>query len=52
MCIGAPIARLLVKTAMEELVKRIPDLRKADQTLEWISSTTFRAPLALKLQHG
>ncbi|NIB38515.1 cytochrome P450 [Pseudomaricurvus alkylphenolicus] len=52
MCLGAPIARLLVKTSMEELLKRIPDLRKADQTLEWISSTTFRAPLALKLQHG
>jgi len=52
LCLGAPIARLLIRTAMETLLQRIPDLRKTEQQLEWISSTTFRAPVALELEFG
>lgn len=52
LCLGAPIARLLVKTATEALLKRIPELRKADKKIEWITSTTFRAPTALELEFG
>ena len=52
MCVGAPFARLIVITAMNELHRRIPDYRLATSELEWIPSTTFRSPVALNLEFG
>lgn len=51
-CVGAPFARLIVITAMNELHRRIPDYRQASEQLEWIPSTTFRSPVALPLEFG
>lgn len=48
-CLGTMIARLAVKTAMEEFHKIVPDYRKAADQLPWIPSSTFRSPMRLDL---
>ncbi|HYA73410.1 MAG TPA: cytochrome P450 [Roseiarcus sp.] len=48
-CLGATIARLAVKIAMEEFHKFAPNYRRAEETLPWMPSSTFRSPLRLEL---
>ena len=49
-CIGAPFARMLVRTAMTEFHKRIPEYHRVASHIDWIPSTTFRSPVALDLE--
>ncbi len=48
-CLGTMIARLAVKTAMEEFHKIVLDYRRAADQLPWIPSSTFRSPVRLDL---
>jgi cytochrome P450 len=44
-CLGAPLARLELKIILEELVRRLPNLRLSDnQTCSYPPNTTFRGP--------
>ncbi len=47
MCLGSPLARLIVEHAMAELYRRCPNMRRTEHELDWIASTTFRSPTAL-----
>jgi cytochrome P450 len=50
-CIGAPLAKLEAKVVLEELTSRIPNLKlKPNQTYEFASNTSFRAPVALHVE--
>ena len=49
-CLGAMIARMAVKIAMEEFHKVIPDYGRVESTLTWMPSSTFRSPLKLLAQ--
>lgn len=51
-CLGAAIARMAVRISFEELLKRLPYFRCADEQLAWLPSTTFRSPLRLELTRG
>jgi hypothetical protein len=51
-CLGTTIARISVKTAMEELHKVVPEYRRVQEQLPWIPSSTFRSPLRLELARG
>lgn len=44
MCLGSPLAKLMVEVAMAELYRRVPAMQRSDQSLDWIASTTFRSP--------
>jgi cytochrome P450 len=48
-CLGTAIARLSVKIAFEELHKVIPNYARAEESLQWMPSSTFRSPLRLEL---
>ena len=48
-CLGAMIARMAVKIAMEEFHKVVPDYARTEETLAWMPSSTFRSPLKLPL---
>ncbi len=48
-CLGATIARLAVKIAMQEFHKFAPNYRRAEDNLPWMPSSTFRSPLRLEL---
>jgi hypothetical protein len=48
-CLGTAIARLSVKIAFEELHKVIPNYTRAEESLQWMPSSTFRSPLRLEL---
>jgi cytochrome P450 len=48
-CLGAPIAKLASQLCMEELLARIPDFTRVDDTLAWMPSSTFRSPMRLRL---
>lgn len=50
LCIGIPIARILVVTAMETLLARVPDFHQSKSELNWLPSTTFRSPMAYDLE--
>jgi cytochrome P450 len=41
-CLGAPLARLEAQIGIGRLVERFPNLRLAEQTLEWKSVPAFR----------
>ena len=47
MCLGSPLAKLMVEIAMAELYRRCPDMKRKDHALDWIASTTFRSPTEL-----
>jgi cytochrome P450 len=50
-CLGAPLAKLEAKVVLEELSKRIPNLRlKPNQKFEFAANTSFRAPVALHVE--
>lgn len=48
-CLGAMIARLAVQIVFEEFLQQFPEFARADATLDWMPSTTFRSPLKLRL---
>ncbi len=50
LCIGIPVARILIVTAMETLLTRIPDFHQRSQKLDWLPSTTFRSPMIYDLE--
>jgi cytochrome P450 len=49
-CIGAPLARLEVRIAMDALLRRFPKLQMREQQREWVDSFVMRGPLKLPLQ--
>jgi cytochrome P450 len=49
-CIGAPLARLEVKVAMDALLRRFRHLRIREQRWEWIDSFVMRGPKTLPLE--
>ena len=48
-CLGAMIARMATKIAMEEFHKVVPDYTRVEKDLPWMPSSTFRSPLRLTL---
>jgi cytochrome P450 len=50
-CLGAPLARLDIQTALTALLQRFPDLRLAvpEAELEWKSGMAVRGPVALPI---
>lgn len=48
-CLGSMIARLATRLVMEEFLAAVPDFGRAEQTLSWVPSSTFRSPLKLEL---
>ncbi|MBV9382496.1 MAG: cytochrome P450 [Streptosporangiaceae bacterium] len=50
-CLGAPLARMDVQTALAALLERFPDLRLAvpEAELEWKSGMAIRGPVALPI---
>jgi hypothetical protein len=52
-CLGAPLARMQLRTVLELLTARAPDLElAADQTLSFPPNIAFRGPRQLWLQRG
>jgi len=51
-CLGAAIARMAVRIAFEEFLRRVPEFSCADEQLAWMPSTTFRSPLRLEFTRG
>jgi cytochrome P450 len=49
-CIGAPLARLEARIAMDAFLRRFPRVRLSDQPREWIDSFVMRGPKSLLLQ--
>jgi len=48
-CLGAMIGRLATHIAYEELLKVVPEFTRVDAALDWVSSSNFRSPKALRL---
>ena len=48
-CLGAMIGRLATQIAYEELLKVVPEFTRMDVALDWVSSSNFRSPKALRL---
>ena len=48
-CLGSMVARVAINIIFAELLKQFPEFKRAEKTLPWMPSTTFRSPLVLKL---
>jgi cytochrome P450 len=48
-CLGATIARMAVKIAFEEFLQEFPRFERAEASLPWLPSSTFRSPTRLEL---
>ena len=48
-CLGAPLARLEAKVALEALLQHLPPLKAAEQHITWIDSFFVRGPKTLPL---
>jgi cytochrome P450 len=46
-CVGAPIARMETRIAINTILQRLPDIALASTALEWCTSFTFRGVRAL-----
>jgi hypothetical protein len=46
-CLGAALARLEGRLALQAIVQRLPDLALATRQVQWAPSIAFRGPLAL-----
>lgn len=46
-CLGAPLARLQAQIALTTLARRLPELRLATNSLEWVPNFEFRGVKAL-----
>ncbi|MFN3469769.1 MAG: cytochrome P450 [Novosphingobium sp.] len=51
-CLGAMIGRMATQIAFEELLKAVPEFSRVDAALDWMPSSTFRSPKALRLRQG
>ncbi|SLK03117.1 cytochrome P450 [Novosphingobium mathurense] len=51
-CLGSMLARVATQAAFEELLERIPEFSRVDETLAWTSSSNFRSPKVLRLAIG
>ena len=49
-CIGAPLARLEARIAMDAFLRRFPRVSLRDQQREWIDSFVVRGPKSLPLE--
>lgn len=49
-CLGAPLARLEAKVALEALLSRLPSFERVEPTVEYIESIFLRGPRRLMLQ--
>lgn len=48
-CLGTAVARISVKAAFDEFHKVFPNYHRIEDKLNWMPSSTFRSPLALKI---
>lgn len=49
-CLGSAIGRVATQIAYEELLRVVPEFTRIDDRLEWVSSSNFRSPKALRLK--
>lgn len=47
-CLGATTARIAIRIVFEEFLARFPHFSRADSSLQWMPSTTFRSPISLR----
>jgi cytochrome P450 len=48
-CLGAPLARLEAQIAFPEILRRFPEMRLEDETLEWRCHTSNRNPVRMNV---
>ena len=51
-CIGAPLARLELNCLLEEMPRRFPGLRLADEPVDYTETVSFRGPRRLWVEMG
>lgn len=51
-CLGAMIGRLATRITFEELLARVTDFTRLDAHLDWVPSSNFRSPKALRIRRG
>ncbi|MCP5397095.1 MAG: cytochrome P450 [Sphingomonadaceae bacterium] len=48
-CLGSMLARVATQILFEEMLTAIPDFKRVDEELPWVSSSNFRSPRKLVL---